>query len=105
MVTAVAQPVAMTIQPELFPLVRWSTTLATTPSPRTIRSAVPKNSARMGDIRVRAEVGVKSVGRRRGALVPCPSVAFGFELRDAGSVQFQLMSAVSRCQIISMDHP
>src|SRR6185369_4045230 len=40
----------MTIQPELFPFVRWSTTFATTPSPSMMRIAVPKNSARTGDM-------------------------------------------------------
>src|SRR5262249_22556666 len=57
MVTANAQPVVTTIQPELLPLVWLRTTLATTPSPRTIRRAVPRNSATRGDMawRVRAE--------------------------------------------------
>src|SRR2546423_14115878 len=53
MVTPSAQPDVMTIQPELCPLVRCSTTLATTPSPSTIRIAVPKTSARMGDMALR----------------------------------------------------
>src|SRR4030081_1706111 len=49
-VTPRAQPAVMTIQQELWPFVRWSTTLATTPSPSTIRMAVPNSSARIGDI-------------------------------------------------------
>ena len=49
-VTANAQPAVMTIQPELLPFVRCSTTLATTPSPSTMRIVVPNSSARMGDI-------------------------------------------------------
>src|SRR3954467_14793011 len=52
MVTPSAQPAVMTIQPELWPLVRCSTTLATTPSPSTIRIAVPNTSARIGDMAV-----------------------------------------------------
>src|SRR6476469_2827521 len=52
MVTASAHPAVRTIQPELWPLVRWSTTLATTPSPNTIRIAVPNSSARTGDMAV-----------------------------------------------------
>src|SRR5215510_12627991 len=57
MVTANAQPVVITIQPELLPLVWLRTTFATTPSPRMIRRAVPRNSATRGDMawRVRAE--------------------------------------------------
>jgi len=50
MVTASAQPVVMTIQPELFPFVRCSTTLATTPSPSTMRMAVPNSSAKSADM-------------------------------------------------------
>src|SRR5712691_11424526 len=50
-VTPNAQPATMTIQPEALPLVRCSTTFATTPSPSTMRIAVPKNSARMGDMK------------------------------------------------------
>src|SRR3954468_13538812 len=50
MVTASAQPVVMTIQPELFPFVRCRTTLATTPSPSTMRMAVPNSSAKRADI-------------------------------------------------------
>src|SRR5437016_4168551 len=44
----------MTIQPELYPLLRWRTTLATTPSPRMIRIAVPNSSARRADMVGRA---------------------------------------------------
>ena len=44
--TPSAQPAVMTIQPELLPLVRASTTLATTPLPKMMRIAVPMNSAR-----------------------------------------------------------
>src|SRR5687768_15174124 len=43
--TANAQPAVMTIQPELFPLVRGSTTFATTPLPNKMSIAVPMNSA------------------------------------------------------------
>src|SRR5437867_13210712 len=43
----------MTIQPELWPLVLLSTTLATTPSPRTMSSMVPSTSARKGAMRRR----------------------------------------------------
>src|ERR1051325_491265 len=46
--TASAQPSVMTIQPELFPLVPLSSTLATTPSPNRISNAVPINSPRNG---------------------------------------------------------
>src|SRR5687767_3024235 len=49
-VTASAQPVVITIQPASLPLVRFSTTLATTPSPRMTRIAVPRSSARSGDM-------------------------------------------------------
>ena len=52
MVTPSAQPAVMTIHPELWPLVRCSTTLATTPSPSTIRIAVPNTSARIGDMAI-----------------------------------------------------
>ena len=45
--TPSAQPAVMTIQPELLPLVRESTTLATTPLPKIMRIAVPMNSARL----------------------------------------------------------
>src|SRR5438105_8182182 len=51
-VTPSAQPAVITIQPELWPLVRCSTTLATTPSPNTIRIAVPNISARIGDMAI-----------------------------------------------------
>src|SRR5574341_390373 len=43
----------MTIQPEFWPLVLLSTTLATTPSPRMISSIVPRTSARNGVMRRR----------------------------------------------------
>src|SRR6266545_4844425 len=43
----------MTIQPELWPLVLLSTTLATTPSPRMMSSMVPSSSARKGGMRRR----------------------------------------------------
>src|SRR6185437_1756737 len=43
-ITAANHPVAMTIQPELLPLVLPSTTLATTPLPNRIRTRVPMNS-------------------------------------------------------------
>src|ERR1043166_3918697 len=46
--TASAQPSVMTIQPELFPLVPLSSTLATTPSPKSTSNAVPINSPRNG---------------------------------------------------------
>jgi hypothetical protein len=46
--TAKDQPVVITIQPELLPLVRAKTTLATTPFPKSTNSAVPKNSAARG---------------------------------------------------------
>ncbi len=49
-VTASAQPVVMTIQPEFWPLDLLRRTLATTPSPRRTRMAVPKSSARKGDM-------------------------------------------------------
>ncbi len=49
-VTPNAQPAVITIQPELLPLVLLRTTLATTPSPSMIRIAVPKTSARSGDM-------------------------------------------------------
>ncbi len=45
--TASAHPVVMTIQPAFCALERASRTPPTTPSPRTIRSAVPKTSATM----------------------------------------------------------
>src|SRR5438105_4673929 len=61
MVTPNAQPAVMTIQPELCPFVRCSTTLATTPSPSTIRIAVPKTSARMGDMLLRLLVESKHI--------------------------------------------
>ena len=48
--TPSAQPAVMTIQPELLPLVRDSTTFATTPLPKMTRMAVPINSARVGFI-------------------------------------------------------
>src|SRR5258706_13791844 len=48
--TAIAQPNVITIHPLLFPFVLFSTTLATTPSPRIISKAVPTNSPRNGDI-------------------------------------------------------
>src|SRR4051812_48919885 len=48
--TAMPQPQLMTIQPALLPLVRLSTTLATTPLPRMTRMAVPISSARKGDM-------------------------------------------------------
>src|SRR2546423_14560560 len=44
----------MTIQPEWYPLLRWRTTLATTPSPRMIRIAVRNSSARRADMVGRA---------------------------------------------------
>src|SRR5438477_1225292 len=66
MVTASAHPAVMTIQPELCPLVRCSTTLATTPSPSTIRIAVPKTSARMGDMALRLLVESEHVPVRIG---------------------------------------
>ena len=47
--TANAQPAVMTIQPLFCPLLRFSRTVATTPFPKMIRSAVPMNSARGGD--------------------------------------------------------
>src|SRR3954451_22755561 len=50
MATANPQPAVMTIQPPFCPLVRLSTTLATTPSPSRTRSIVPISSARSGDI-------------------------------------------------------
>ena len=43
--TAMPQPNVITIQPEPLPLVFGSTTLATTPLPSRISSAVPTNSA------------------------------------------------------------
>ncbi|MNR05800.1 hypothetical protein D3C85_1218480 [compost metagenome] len=49
--TASAQAVVMEIQPPLFPFVPLSTTLATTPLPKRIMSAVPINSARYMFIR------------------------------------------------------
>src|SRR5438093_13766280 len=47
-VTPNAQPAVMTIQPEFWPLVLLSTTLATTPSPRMTNSLVPSSSASNG---------------------------------------------------------
>src|SRR5439155_17101381 len=49
--TSKAQPDEMTIQPELWPLVRARTTLATTPLPKMLSNAVPINSATIGFIR------------------------------------------------------
>src|SRR5438477_5459007 len=43
----------MTIHPEFWPLVRLSTTFATTPSPRMTSSMVPRSSAKKGDMRRR----------------------------------------------------
>src|SRR5947208_492640 len=48
--TASPQPVVITIQPEFCPLDLFSSTLATTPSPRSTRIMVPINSAVNGDI-------------------------------------------------------
>src|SRR5215510_3812400 len=64
MVTANAQPVVITIQPELLPLVWLRTTFATTPSPRTIRRAVPRNSATRGDMAWRVRTGSMVVHER-----------------------------------------
>ena len=44
--TPTAHPKVITIQPLLFPLVLLRTTLDTTPPPKTIIIAVPKNSAK-----------------------------------------------------------
>src|SRR5688572_24199436 len=46
--TARAQPIVMTIQPELFPFVPLRSTLATTPSPSKTSNAVPINSPKNG---------------------------------------------------------
>src|SRR5688572_16580842 len=49
--TAIPHPAVMTIHPPPLPLVRLSTTLATTPLPRMTRIAVPMISARKGFMR------------------------------------------------------
>src|SRR6266566_9586041 len=49
--TASPQPAEITIQSELFPLVRDNTTLATTPLPKVTSRAVPMNSASTGLIK------------------------------------------------------
>jgi hypothetical protein len=46
MATAIPQPAAITIQPLFCPFDRASSTLATTPSPSTMRIMVPTASAR-----------------------------------------------------------
>src|SRR4051794_38471154 len=48
-ITAKAQPAVITIQPEPSAFDRFSTTLATTPSPSRINTRVPINSPRNGD--------------------------------------------------------
>src|SRR5258705_10081100 len=53
-VTANAHPAVITIQPAFWPLVLLRTTLATTPSPRTMSSMVPSSSARNGDMERRS---------------------------------------------------
>ncbi|COS86343.1 Uncharacterised protein [Streptococcus pneumoniae] len=44
--TAKPHPVAITIQSALLPALRFKLTLAQTPPPKSIRMAVPKNSAK-----------------------------------------------------------
>src|SRR5213080_5015714 len=63
-VTPNAQPAVMTIQPEFWPLVLLSTTLATTPSPRMTNSMVPSSSARNGGIGVEWEAAKLPAGQR-----------------------------------------
>jgi hypothetical protein len=53
--TAIAQPNVITIQPPLLPLVLFKITLPTTPSPKTMRIAVPVNSPTKGVIFVSCE--------------------------------------------------
>jgi hypothetical protein len=48
--TAMAHPKVITIHPPLLPLVLFSNTLATTPSPKVINKAVPMISEMKGDI-------------------------------------------------------
>src|SRR6266545_6567201 len=62
--TPKAQPAVMTIHPLFWPLVLLSTTLATTPSPRTISSMVPRTSARKGGIGLSEEAAKVSAGKR-----------------------------------------
>src|SRR5439155_24222114 len=81
--TPKAQPVVMTIQPEFWPLDLFSTTLATTPSPRMIRSIVPTNSARKG---VMALVLVKDYGIELIRLAPAMSIQNHFQ--SCGACQF-----------------
>src|SRR5260370_35167059 len=63
-VTPNAQPAVMTIHPAFWPLVLVSTTLATTPSPRTINSMVPSSSARKGGIGLNREAPKLSARQR-----------------------------------------
>src|SRR5690349_6539193 len=82
-VTANAQPAVMTIQPLFWPLVRLSTTLATTPSPRMINSMVPSSSARKGDMGVtgmrRSYRGRRTLSIRKRS--PAATPRRGFEQR------------------------
>src|SRR5712692_4118686 len=63
-VTPNAQPAVMTIHPAFWPLVLLSTTLATTPSPRTINSMVPSSSERKGGIGSNKEAAKLSARQR-----------------------------------------
>src|SRR6266850_7872992 len=85
-VTPNAQPAVMTIQPEFWPLVLLSTTLATTPSPRMMSSMVPSSSARNGDIGRRSYVWARPLStstphrrllRPRAVLIPLGKRAAG----------------------------
>src|SRR5689334_6791186 len=73
--TAIPQPNVMTIHPAPFPLVLFSSTLATTPLPRITRIAVPINSARNGFIQTL--LAFESMGRREmGRGKPHPAQVF-----------------------------